>query len=81
MNHGFMSMIRKQKGRVKSGSTVVRLTANNHTRIVQKSRSCSLFFWGGGDIRGVVHHEFVPQGRTVNAAFYVEVLKCLHERV
>jgi hypothetical protein len=27
----------------------------------------------------VFHHEFVPQGQTVNAAFYVEVLKCLHD--
>jgi hypothetical protein len=34
-----------------------------------------LFFF----IRGVVHHEFVPQGPTVNATFYVEVLKRLHE--
>jgi hypothetical protein len=27
----------------------------------------------------VVHHEFVLQGQTVKAAFYMEVLKCLHE--
>ncbi|XP_026333857.1 protein GVQW3-like [Hyposmocoma kahamanoa] len=27
------------------------------------------------DVRGVVHHEFVPQGQTVNSAFYVEVQK------
>jgi hypothetical protein len=33
------------------------------------------------NIRGVVHHEFVSQVQTVNAAFYVEVLKCLRERV
>jgi hypothetical protein len=32
-------------------------------------------------IRGIVHHKFVPQGQTVNAAFYVEVLKCPRERV
>jgi hypothetical protein len=31
--------------------------------------------------RGVVHHEFVPQGQTVNATFYVEVLKRLPERM
>jgi hypothetical protein len=29
----------------------------------------------------VVHHEFVPQGQTVNAAFYVDILKRLHEHV
>jgi hypothetical protein len=38
-------------------------------------------FFGGGDNRGVVHHRFVPPGKTVNAAFYVEVLKRLRERV
>jgi hypothetical protein len=31
------------------------------------------------NIRGVVHHDFVPQGQTVNAAFYVEVSKRLRE--
>jgi hypothetical protein len=29
----------------------------------------------------VIHHEFVPQGQTVNAAFDVEVLKRLRECV
>jgi hypothetical protein len=29
----------------------------------------------------VVYHEFVPQGQTINDAFYVEVLKRLRERV
>jgi hypothetical protein len=32
-------------------------------------------------IRGVVHHEYVPEGQTVRAKFYVEVLKCVRERV
>jgi hypothetical protein len=32
-------------------------------------------------IRGVVHDEFVPQGQTVNATFYVKVLKHLCGRV
>jgi hypothetical protein len=34
----------EKKGRVKSGSTVVRLATRKHTRVIQKSRSCSLFF-------------------------------------
>jgi hypothetical protein len=67
MNHEFMSMIREQKGKVKSGRTVVHLAAKKRARVVQKSRSC--FFL----IQGVVYHEFVPRGQTVNAAFYVEV--------
>ncbi|UYV78357.1 hypothetical protein LAZ67_16001064 [Cordylochernes scorpioides] len=29
------------------------------------------------DIRGIVHCEFVPQGKTVNSAFYLEVLRRL----
>jgi len=33
------------------------------------------------DQKGIVHKEFVPPGRTVNAAFYFEVLKRLRENV
>jgi hypothetical protein len=76
------------KGRVKSGSSVVRLTAKKRARVIQKSRSCSLFcccflllFFFFIFFRGVVHHEFVSWGQTVNTTFYVEVLKRLHERV
>jgi histone-lysine N-methyltransferase SETMAR len=33
------------------------------------------------DIRGIVHHEFVPKGQTVNAEFYCNVLRCLREDI
>ena len=33
------------------------------------------------DCHGIVHHEFAPEGQTVNAAFYVDVLKRLRDRV
>ena len=33
------------------------------------------------NIRRVVHHEYVPEDKSVNAKFYVEVLKCLREHV
>lgn len=33
------------------------------------------------DVKGVVHSEFVPQGQTVNQAFYLEVLKRLRNSV
>ncbi|UYV64900.1 hypothetical protein LAZ67_3002334 [Cordylochernes scorpioides] len=33
------------------------------------------------NIRGIVHCEFVPQGQTVNSAFYLEVLRRLKRRI
>ncbi|UYV69187.1 hypothetical protein LAZ67_6002725 [Cordylochernes scorpioides] len=33
------------------------------------------------DIRGIVHCDFVPQGQTVNSAFYLGVLKRLKRRI
>jgi len=33
------------------------------------------------DCHGIVHHEFAPEGQTVNAVFYVQVLKRLRDRV
>ena len=37
-----------------------------------------IFFF---DCHGIVHHEFAPEGQTVNAAFYMEDLKRLRDNV
>jgi hypothetical protein len=42
----------------------------------QMWRCCWSFFFY---VKGIVHHEFVPCGQTVNRQFYLEVLKCLRE--
>ncbi|XKL64927.1 hypothetical protein PGB90_005013 [Kerria lacca] len=33
------------------------------------------------DIKGVVHHEYVPAGQTINVVFYIQVLERLRARV
>ena len=33
------------------------------------------------DCRGVVHHEFSPQGRTVNKEYYLQAMRNLHEGI
>jgi len=33
------------------------------------------------DANGIVHSEFIPNGQTVNQAFYLQVLKCLRDAV
>jgi hypothetical protein len=33
------------------------------------------------DIEGIIHFEFIPQGQTVNQAYFVAILKQLHETV
>ncbi len=35
-------------------------------------------FW---DAQGIVHREFVPQGRGVNTEYYLQVMKTLRERI
>jgi len=43
-----------------------------------KNQSMLMVFF---DCHGIVHHEFAPECKTFNAAFYVDVLKHLRDRV
>ena len=52
---------------------------------LKKARQCRsnvkvmlifFFYW-----KGIVHHEFVPRGETVNKEFYLKVMKRLREAV
>jgi hypothetical protein len=38
-----------------------------------QQRICSLFF---PNMKGMVHHEFVPPNTTVNSDFYCDILRC-----
>ena len=62
-------------------SHVIPMEASRRTKI-EKSMTNSnvkalliVFF----DCNGVMHHEFLPQGRTINKEYYVEVRGRLHE--
>jgi len=50
-------------------------------KIKEKQIKNQSYVDGFFDCHGTVHHEFAPEGQTVNAAFYVEVLKCLRDRM
>jgi hypothetical protein len=47
-------------------------------RIICKEKVMLIAFF---DIHGVVHHEFIPPGQTVNGHFYVQVLQRLRKAV
>ena len=77
MKRGFFSTIRRQKDRALSGTLLGLLDKRRLEWANQRWNRCFVFFYS----KGVVHKEFVPPGQTVNAAFYVEVLKWLKTRV
>jgi len=62
---------------VRSGTpSITPSKESSHEQIPDQGDADCLF-----DKRGVVHYEFVPEGQTVNAAFYVQVLDGLRKRV
>ena len=53
------------------------VTSTEGGKAIEKQHQLICFF----DQKGIVHTEFVPPGQTVNAAFYVKVLRRLWENV
>ena len=77
MKHGFTPTTRKPKLNPVNGK--VRVTLMKKARQLRSNiKSMLICFF---DQKEIVHREFVPPGQTVNAAFYVEVLKRLRENV
>ena len=64
-------MIRKQNDRVVSGKVCPR-SQQKQARMQRSQVKVMLIIFF--DHQGMVHHEFVPQGQTVNQHFYKEVL-------
>jgi hypothetical protein len=52
-------------------------TKKSMEKQIENQSHVDVFF----DCHRIVHHEFVPEGQTVNAAFYVQVLKRLRDHV
>ncbi|CAK9813190.1 hypothetical protein ANTPLA_LOCUS7740 [Anthophora plagiata] len=70
-----ISLVKSQMRQIDEGREQVE---DDH-RSGRPSTSRFLFFFF--DHQGVVHKEFVPPGKTVNAQYYVEVLERLRKRV
>ncbi|UYV80513.1 hypothetical protein LAZ67_19000396 [Cordylochernes scorpioides] len=47
----------------------------------QVQSNVKVLLTGFFDCRGVVHHEFLPQGRTVNKEYYLQVMRNLREAI
>jgi len=78
MRPGVLPMTPKQSDGVLNG--LVRHPHRPKKLKFQKSRIKTMliiFF----DFQGVVHKEFVPEGKTVNAEFYKGVMDCLLKRI
>ena len=67
------STTRKPRGTASSGRPQI-----HHDSRKTKIKTMLITFF---DQKGLVHHEFVPQGQTVNQHFYQQVLNRLNDRV
>jgi len=72
---GSMGMIWRLNNSLHSGRAQVPQDQRRRGRASATKSMLIMFF----DIRGIVHHEFAPEGQTVNAEFYCNVLPRLRE--
>jgi len=78
MRPGVLRMTPKQSDRVLNGLVRHLLSRRNWNSKGPASRSLLIIFV---DSQGVVHKEFVPEGKTVNTDFYKGVMDCLLKRI
>jgi hypothetical protein len=71
MKHDDFSMIPKANVEVCDGNSQHPQTQESlHVKIMNEDNAHCFF-----DIKGIVHFEFIPQGQTVDQAYYVEIMK------
>ena len=81
MKLGFSNTILKQRGKVCSERLQNHPDPRRHCISKSKIKVMLIFFFFFFDQKGMVHHEFVPEGEAVNQHFYQQVLICLHNRI
>jgi len=78
MRAGFMVTTLRQNDNPPSGKAPHHQGQKKTRQVKSNLKSMIITFF---DIKGIVHKEFVPTGRTVNSGFYCEVLRRLREKV
>ena len=78
MSHGCSPTIRRRRCSQQSGTQSLLPDPKNSRFVKSKEKAMLIAFF---DIDGVVHHDFVPPGQTVNCQFYVQVLQRLRHAV
>jgi hypothetical protein len=72
-----MDTVWKRKCSLHSGLEKITQTKKGAAGQVERESHIDGFCY----IKGVLHHEFLHQGQTVNRWYYLKVLKCLRENV
>ena len=77
MSHGGTVMTWKQRSNLDSGRAKHPPHPKKPAKFDPKSRCCSQFF----DASEVVHHEYLPEGSTMNQTYCIKVLKRLRNAI